>query len=174
MLNEHDDPSALERDVLLASSGELPWWRRPRLAWRLRREPRARALAESLDELESTLAPRTATPARSARLVAATAAALVVVALWWVARPSIDPNAAIARRTDDVDRPSRGSAPVEADHRAVARLEIASRRIGRLSDPVADLGARPRLERIDRAGPSGTARLVPGLTSTNGSPGEAR
>lgn len=53
----------LERDVLLASTGELSWWRRLRLARRLRRDPEARRLAETLAVTELVLGPA---PARAA------------------------------------------------------------------------------------------------------------
>lgn len=79
------EPTALERDVLLATSGELPWWRRATLARRLRTDPEARALAETAALFELVAPPaRSKSPVTAPRVVLAVAlAALVAVVLEW-------------------------------------------------------------------------------------------
>ncbi len=101
--------SDLERDVLLASSGELPAWRRWRLRRRLARDPDAARLAETL-ALVSLLQPRAArgSPAQAAGAsrvrhwwawagsAAAAAAALVLALTTWLAPPRAPTDALIA------------------------------------------------------------------------------
>lgn len=152
MVDERDEPSTLERDVLLASSGELPWWRRITLTRRLRRDARARRLAATLEGLEAALdrprrpAPGSARPKRSRRIAIGSALvpALVVLAwfvLRWPAAESSDVTQAArlgrdaSRRASADPAEDRGrSAPPEPDHVALARLVIASARIDRLPE----------------------------------------
>ena len=50
----------IERDILLASSGELGPFKRARLGWRLARDPEARRLAETLGVAAVMLSPQSA------------------------------------------------------------------------------------------------------------------
>lgn len=52
--------SPVERDVLLYQSGELSWWRRTTLPWRMSQDPEAMRLAETLALTELCLSRRPA------------------------------------------------------------------------------------------------------------------
>ena len=80
-MNDAPEMTRAERDVLLLSSGELSSWRALTLRWRLRRDPAARRLAETLALCDLTLAPRPslARPDRRPLLVAAVGVAAVLL-----------------------------------------------------------------------------------------------
>ena len=110
----------IEREVLLASSGELGFWRRLRLTRRLRRDPEARRLAETLCAGALLLGPA---PRRSSRPVPVgwLAAAAVVAAacgLGLVLRGALNGRPAVAPTIE----PAAGSAPL---YQTTGRLLVA-------------------------------------------------
>ncbi len=132
----HELP-ALERDVLLASSGELSWRRRLLLSWRLRSSGDARSLAETLKQLELCASPRVRRRLIPLTAIAVAAVAAGLVALW--------PRG---------DRAPRTAAVPEPIYRTTALLLIVSTRLGALPssamtrEPDRDPASWPRLPEL--------------------------
>lgn len=134
MTEDRHELPALERDVLLASSGEISWPRRLLLSWRLRSSDDARSLAETLKQLELCASPRVRRRLIPLNAIAVAAMAAGLVALW--------PRG---------DRAPRTAAVPEPIHRTTALLLIASTRLGALPssamamEPDRDPASWPRL-----------------------------
>ena len=146
MFDERPDRrmSANERDVLLASSGELSLVRRLFLRRRLRRDPNARALAETLEQITAVTAldpalrsRRLQEPRRSYRPkrragIGLAAPAAIAIFLGMVLMQGL-------RKTQEQDTmvigEGRTTAPGEPFHVATTRLRIATSKLGSLAAP---------------------------------------
>ncbi len=89
----------IERDILLASSGELSWWRRVKLHRRITRDAEARRLAETLAVTSLVVQgaaprPRMSPPMRWGLAGAAVAACVMGMLIVWKVglRPGADPT----------------------------------------------------------------------------------